>query len=211
MSETTAAARGILYIVSAPSGAGKSSLVNALIKRLSFVFLSISHTTRPMRPGETQGEHYHFVPREQFEQMVEKGDFLEHARVFDNHYGTSRSYVERELDKGHDVILEIDWQGARQVRARMPEAQSIFILPPSLEALRERLEKRAQDSAEVIARRMRDAHSELSHFDEYDYLIINDDFYKALDELCAVFIAQRMRTPMQQRMRGSLLQALQSR
>ncbi|TGG91348.1 guanylate kinase [Natronospirillum operosum] len=208
MSSATAAARGVLYIVSAPSGAGKSSLVNALIKRLSFVFLSISHTTRPMRPGETQGEHYHFVTSRVFEQMAEQGDFLEYARVFDNHYGTSRSYVERELDKGHDVILEIDWQGARQVRAQMPEAQSIFILPPSLEALQERLEKRAQDSADVIARRMRDARSEMSHYDEYNYLVINDDFYKALDDLCSIFIAQRMRTPMQQRLRGDLLDGL---
>ncbi|MCH8552452.1 MAG: guanylate kinase [Natronospirillum sp.] len=201
-------ARGILYIVSAPSGAGKSSLVNALIKRLPFVFLSISHTTRPMRPGETQGEHYHFVDTAAFEQQVERGDFLEHAQVFDNYYGTSRSYVERQLDQGHDVILEIDWQGAEQVRAQMSEAQSVFILPPSLEALQERLQKRAQDSEEVIARRMRDARSEMSHFAEYDYLIINDDFYKALDELCAIFTAQRMRTPMQQRLRGDLLQSL---
>lgn len=208
MSSATAAARGVLYIVSAPSGAGKSSLVNALIKRLSFVFLSISHTTRPMRPGETQGEHYHFVTSRVFEQMAEQGDFLEYAQVFDNHYATSRSYVERELDKGHDVILEIDWQGARQVRAQMPEAQSIFILPPSLEALQERLEKRAQDSADVIARRMRDARSEMSHYDEYNYLVINDDFYKALDDLCSIFIAQRMRTPMQQRLRGDLLNGL---
>lgn len=201
-------AKGTLYIVSAPSGAGKSSLVNALIKRLSFVFLSISHTTRPMRPGEEQGEHYHFVNTEQFTAMVQQGDFLEHAQVFDNFYGTSKSYVERELDKGHDVILEIDWQGARQVRQLMPDAQGIFILPPSLHSLQERLEKRAQDSADVIARRMRDALSEMSHYDEYDFLIINDDFYKALDEFCAIFIAQRMRTPMQMRMQSELLGGL---
>ena len=201
-------AKGILYIVSAPSGAGKSSLVNALIKRLSYVFLSISHTTRPMRPGEEQGQHYHFVNRDEFQSMVAKGDFLEHAQVFDNYYGTSRSYVERELDKGHDVILEIDWQGAAQVRAAMPDSQSIFILPPSLDSLQERLEKRAQDDDDVIARRMRDAVSEMSHYDEYDYLIINDDFYKALDDLCSVFIAQRMRTPMQVRMQADLLSGL---
>lgn len=201
-------AKGILYIVSAPSGAGKSSLVNALIKRLSYVFLSISHTTRPMRPGEEQGQHYHFVDRDEFQSMVAKGDFLEHAQVFDNYYGTSRSYVERELDKGHDVILEIDWQGAEQVRRAMPDSQSIFILPPSLDSLQERLEKRAQDADDVIARRMRDAVSEMSHYDEYDYLIINDDFYKALDDLCSVFIAQRMRTPMQVRMQADLLSGL---
>lgn len=201
-------AKGTLYIVSAPSGAGKSSLVNALIKRLSYVFLSISHTTRPMRPGEEQGEHYHFVSVDDFQTMVGQGDFLEHAQVFDNYYGTSKSYVERELDKGHDVILEIDWQGARQVRRLMPEAQGIFILPPSLQSLQERLEKRAQDSADVIARRMRDAISEMSHYSEYDFLIINDDFYKALDDFCAVFIAQRMRTPMQVRMQENLIQGL---
>lgn len=201
-------AKGTLYIVSAPSGAGKSSLVNALIKRLSYVFLSISHTTRPMRPGEEQGEHYHFVSVDDFQAMVGQGDFLEHAQVFDNYYGTSKSYVERELDKGHDVILEIDWQGARQVRRLMPEAQGIFILPPSLHSLQERLEKRAQDSADVIARRMRDAISEMSHYSEYDFLIINDDFYKALDDFCSVFIAQRMRTPMQVRMQEGLIQGL---
>jgi len=201
-------AKGILYIVSAPSGAGKSSLVNALIKRLSYVFLSISHTTRPMRPGEEQGQHYHFVGHDDFQAMVAQGDFLEHAQVFDNYYGTSRSYVERELDKGHDVILEIDWQGAEQVRQAMPDSQSIFILPPSLGTLQERLEKRAQDSEEVIARRMRDAVSEMSHYDDYDYLIINDDFYKALDDLCSVFIAQRMRTSMQVRMQADLLSGL---
>ncbi|MFY0664307.1 MAG: guanylate kinase [Natronospirillum sp.] len=201
-------AKGTLYIVSAPSGAGKSSLVNALIKRLSYVFLSISHTTRPMRPGEEQGEHYHFVTTDDFTAMVQQGDFLEHAQVFDNFYGTSKSYVERELEKGHDVILEIDWQGARQVRQLMPEAQGIFILPPSLHSLQERLEKRAQDSAEVIARRMRDAQSEMSHYNEYDFLIINDDFYKALDEFCAIFVAQRMRTPMQMRMQQTLLDGL---
>lgn len=201
-------AKGILYIISAPSGAGKSSLVNALIKRLGFVFLSISHTTRAMRPGEQQAEHYHFTDVTTFKNMVAHGDFLEHAQVFDNFYGTSKSFVERQLKQGHDVILEIDWQGAQQVRAQMPESQSIFILPPSLASLQERLEKRAQDSAETIARRMQDAHSEMSHYQEYDYLIINDQFYQALDELCAIFVAQRMRTPMQVRMQESVLASL---
>lgn len=197
MSIAPTPARGTLYIVSAPSGAGKSSLVNALIKRLSYVFLSISHTTRPMRPGEQQGEHYYFVDHQAFSAMVAQGDFLEHAQVFDNFYGTSQSYVERELDRGHDVILEIDWQGARQVRRLMPDSRGIFILPPSMQTLQERLEKRAQDSDEVIARRMRDAVAEMSHYNEYDYLIINDDFYKALDDLCSVFVAERMRTSVQ--------------
>lgn len=199
---------GVLYIVSAPSGAGKSSLVNALIKRLSFVFLSISHTTRPMRPGEQSGEHYHFVDHDTFQSMAAQGDFLEHAQVFDNFYGTSQSYVERELAKGHDVILEIDWQGAQQVRKLMPNSRGIFILPPSLAALKERLEKRAQDSAEVITRRMRDAVAEMSHYAEYDYLVINDDFYKALDELCAVFVAERMRTSVQVQAQSALLSDL---
>ena len=198
-------AKGILYIISAPSGAGKSSLVNALIKRLSFVFLSISHTTRTMRPGEQEAEHYHFTDVDTFKAMVAHGDFLEHAQVFDNFYGTSKSFVERQLQQGHDVILEIDWQGAQQVRAQMPESQSIFILPPSLDSLQERLEKRAQDSADTIARRMQDAHSEMSHYREYDYLIINDNFYQALDELCAIFVAQRMRTPMQARVQQDVL------
>jgi len=182
---------GTLYIIAAPSGAGKSSLVNALIARLSFVYLSISHTTRAMRPGEEDGEHYHFTSPEDFLERVGEAEFLEHAQVFDNYYGTSQKYVQSQLDAGHDVILEIDWQGAQQVRKLMPSSKSIFILPPSKEALQERLEKRQQDSAEVIARRMNDAVSEMSHYAEFDYLIINDDFYKALDEMCTIFTANR--------------------
>jgi guanylate kinase len=183
---------GTLYIVAAPSGAGKSSLVNALISRLSFVYLSISHTTRTMRPGEEDGEHYHFTTDADFLARVEQGEFLEHAQVFDHYYGTSQAFVQRQLDAGHDVILEIDWQGAQQVRRLMPDCKSIFILPPSKEALQERLEKRQQDSAEVIARRMRDAVSDMAHYAEFDYLIINDDFYKALDEMCTIFTANRV-------------------
>jgi len=183
---------GTLYIIAAPSGAGKSSLVNALIKRLSFVYLSISHTTRAMRPGEIEGEHYHFTSVEDFHDMIGKGDLLEHAQVFGNFYGTSQSYVESELAKGHDVILEIDWQGAQQVRHLMPGCRSIYILPPSKEALHDRLEKRSQDSEEVINRRMSEAINEMSHHNEFDYLIVNDDFYKALDELSAIFIAERL-------------------
>lgn len=201
-----ATATGTLYIISAPSGAGKSSLVNALIKRLPFVYLSISHTTRAMRPGEIEGEHYHFVSKDEFLAMVNQGDFLEHAQVFDNYYGTSQVWVQQQLDAGHDVILEIDWQGAQQIRQKMPEVtQGIFILPPSREALQERLEKRAQDSAETIARRMRDATSEMSHYPEYDYLVVNDDFYKALDELCSVFIANRLTQEKQQQRHVVLL------
>jgi len=202
------AASGTLYIVSAPSGAGKSSLVNALIKRLPFVYLSISHTTRGMRPGETDGEHYHFVSSDEFLAMVERGEFLEHAQVFDNYYGTSQVWVQQQLDDGHDVILEIDWQGAQQIRKQMPKTQGIFIMPPSREALQERLEKRAQDSAEVIARRMRDATQEMSHYHEYDYVVVNDDFYKALDELCAIFIANRQTLEKQQESHGDLFKHL---
>jgi guanylate kinase len=190
---------GSLYIVAAPSGAGKSSLVNALIARLPFVYLSISHTTRAMRPGEEDGEHYHFTTPDDFLARVGEGEFLEHAQVFDNYYGTSQKYVQSQLDAGHDVILEIDWQGAQQVRRLMPDCKSIFILPPSRDALQERLEKRQQDSAEVIARRMRDAVSEMSHYAEFDYLIINDDFYKALDEMCTIFTANRVTIEQQEK------------
>ncbi|GGX47694.1 guanylate kinase [Saccharospirillum salsuginis] len=207
-SVSDAGAPGTLYVVSAPSGAGKSSLVNALIKRLPFVYLSISHTTRPNRPGETDGEHYHFVDTDDFLAMVERGEFLEHAKVFDNYYGTSQVWVQSQLDQGHDVILEIDWQGAQQIRRQMPETQGIFIMPPSRQALQERLEKRAQDSADVIARRMKDATSEMSHYHEYDYVVVNDDFYKALDELCSIFIAHRLRLEKQQMRFGGLFEHL---
>lgn len=183
---------GTLYIVAAPSGGGKSSLVNALIKRLPFVYLSISHTTRKMRPGEVEGEHYHFIEKDDFETMVEAAELLEHAQVFGNYYGTSQKYVEAELEKGHDVILEIDWQGAEQIRRLMPDCVGIYILPPSKEALLERLEKRSQDSFEVIERRMAEAVNEMSHHHEFDYVVVNDDFYKALDELCAIFLAERL-------------------
>lgn len=199
---------GTLYIVAAPSGAGKSSLVNALIKRLPFVYLSTSHTTRSMRPGETDGEHYHFTSTDEFLAMVGRGEFLEHAQVFDNYYGTSQVYVQKQLDAGHDVILEIDWQGAQQVRKLMPSSKSIFILPPSREALLERLEKRQQDSPDIIDRRMKDAVSEMSHYAEFDYLIINDDFYKALDELCTIFTANRVTIDQQEQRYQQLIEQL---
>jgi guanylate kinase len=188
---------GILFIVSAPSGAGKTSLLRELVPADERLVVSVSHTTRAMRPGERDGQHYHFVSIEHFEQLVGEGAFLEHAPVFDNYYGTSEAAVREPLAQGLDVVLEIDWQGARQVRRRFPEAVSIFIAPPNIEALRERLSGRGQDSAEIVERRMVDARSELSHFPEYDYLVINDDFATALAELRCVVKAERLREPRQ--------------
>jgi len=187
--------RGSLFIIAAPSGAGKTSLVNALLKKDSRLSLSISHTTRPPRPGEVNGQHYHFVSEAQFERMAGAGDFMEHARVFDHFYGTNRHSVAEQLDAGRDVVLEIDWQGARQVRAVFPDCCSIFIIPPSLETLRKRLERRGQDSEEVIQRRMRDAQAEISHWDEFEYLVVNDDFDAALDELIAIINDHRHHKP----------------
>ena len=202
---------GTLYIVSAPSGAGKTSLVRALIERLDGIQVSVSHTTRAMRPGEVDGVNYHFVDVATFERMVERGDFFEHARVFDNDYGTSRPAVQARLAAGEDVILEIDWQGARQVREQIPGAVSLFILPPSREALHQRLSSRGTDGPEVIARRMRDAVSEMSHFDEYQHVIINDDFDDALAQLGGLVLAERSRLARVRERHGALLQALLSR
>ncbi len=201
-------AAGTLYIVSAPSGAGKTSLVKALLERMDGICVSVSHTTRAMRPGEQDGVDYHFVDKAEFERLVEAGDFLEHAQVFDNFYGTSRSAVQAQLDAGDDVILEIDWQGARQVRKQFPDAVGVFILPPSREALRERLTGRGQDPQEVIERRMRDAVSEMVHYDEYDYLVFNDDFEVALADLQAVFHANRLRLQRQAARHAGQLRAL---
>mgnify|MGYP001549690393 FL=1 len=183
---------GILFIVSAPSGAGKTSLLKALVESTDRICVSVSHTTRAPRPGETDGQHYHFVDTATFERMVAAGEFVEHARVFDNQYGTSAAAVTSELVTGRDVVLEIDWQGARQVRERFPEAVSVFILPPSVDELRRRLSARGQDAEEVVERRMRDALSELSHFDEYDYLVVNDRFEAALEDLRALMRTQRL-------------------
>ena len=199
---------GTLYIVSAPSGAGKTSLVNALIKDDKRVSVSVSHTTRGKRPGEEHGVNYHFVSHDEFKALIDKNDFLEHAEVFGNFYGTSRSTLQQVLDRGDDLILEIDWQGARQVRELMPEARSIFILPPNLEALRQRLDGRGQDSAEIIAGRMKEAVSEMQHYDEYEYVIINDDFDAALEELKAVFRSNRLLLNKQQARHGALLKQL---
>lgn len=183
----------ILFIVSAPSGAGKTSLLRELLQHDPLLSLSVSHTTRAMRPGEEDGVHYHFVDIPEFERLAAEGMFIEHAQVFDNYYGTSEQAVRDQLAAGRDVVVEIDWQGAQQVRARFPEAVSIFIAPPSIEALRERLSGRGQDSEEIIERRMRDARAELSHYPEYDYLVINDVFDVALQQLGSIVTAERLR------------------
>ncbi|MFC0669707.1 guanylate kinase [Azotobacter chroococcum] len=198
-------ATGTLYIISAPSGAGKTSLVKALIDALPQVRVSVSHTTRSMRPGEVEGVNYHFVERPTFLGMLERGEFLEYAEVFGNLYGTSQLWLEQTLAEGFDLILEIDWQGAQQVRRLLPQAQSIFILPPSQEALRQRLTNRGQDSDEIIERRMREAVSEMSHYLEYDYLVINDDFAHALEDLKSIFRARQLLQETQQRRHGGLL------
>jgi guanylate kinase len=188
---------GTLFIISAPSGAGKTSLLKALHERDDALHVSVSHTTRPMRPGETDGVHYHFITQAVFLEKVAQGDFLEHAEVFGNYYGTDEAAVRRQLDGGQDTVLEIDWQGAQQVRHRFPEAVSVFILPPSPEALYQRLSNRGQDSEEVIQGRMSQAVSEMSHYAEFDYLVINDEFDQALDELAAIVTCQRLRLPRQ--------------
>jgi len=209
MTSTQTAGSGTLYILSAPSGAGKSSLLRALLDAMGdSVAVSVSHTTRKPRPGEVNGKDYHFVDLATFQAMVDASAFLEHAQVFDNRYGTSRLAVERQLSAGQDVILEIDWQGARLVRALMPDATGIFILPPSREALRERLQRRGQDDTAVIARRMRDAISEMSHYDEYDYLVINDVFERALEDLEAILRSRRLRFAQQSLRQAVLLRAL---
>ena len=175
-----------LFIFSAASGTGKTSLAKALVEAMPDVSFSVSHTTRAPRPGEQHGVHYYYVTREEFDRMVAAGEFLEHATVFGNSYGTSRQVIEDLLGSGKSVILDIDWQGARAIKQQMPQAVSIFILPPSREALRERLTNRKQDSGEVIDRRMREAVSEMSHYREFDYLVVNDEFAAALADLQAI-------------------------
>ncbi|MFZ5757108.1 MAG: guanylate kinase [Pseudomonadota bacterium] len=185
--------KGSLYVISAPSGAGKTSLVKALLAATDNIGVSISHTTRAQRPGETDGVNYHFTDRGTFLAMAGRGEFLEHADVFGNLYGTSSVWVRETLDRGQDVILEIDWQGAQQIRRLLPETVSIFILPPSREILRERLVGRQTDSPEVIEKRLACASEDMSHFSEFDYVIINDVFDQALAELRAVVLARRVR------------------
>lgn len=197
--------QGQLYIISAPSGAGKTSLVKALLEQCPEVALSISHTTRSPRPGESNGVHYHFVSHEQFQTLEQADEFLERAQVFDNFYGTSKSAVKEQLSSGTDVILEIDWQGAKQVKALLPEACWIFILPPSREELLRRLQRRGQDSEAVIQRRTEEAVLEMSQYPASDHLVINDDFQKALSELRAIVIASATRTQRQTEKHRDLL------
>ncbi len=185
---------GVLLAVAAPSGAGKSTLVNALLAAEPTLELSISHTTRAPRPGEGEGRHYHFVDRARFDAMVAADAFIEHAEVFGNGYGTARAPVEQALAQGRDVILEIDWQGVRQVRARMPQLASVFILPPSRAELERRLRARATDSAATIARRLAGSREEMAHALEFDYLLVNDRFEQALAELRAIVLAERRRS-----------------
>ncbi|MCC2524613.1 guanylate kinase [Vibrio coralliilyticus] len=202
--------KGTLYIVSAPSGAGKSSLISAMLETnpTYAMKVSVSHTTRGMRPGEQDGVHYHFVQKEYFKELIGQGAFLEYAEVFGNYYGTSRPWIEENLDKGIDVFLDIDWQGARQIREQMPQAQSIFILPPSNGELERRLNARGQDSEAVIAKRMAEAKSEISHYNEYDYVIVNDDFDSALMDFKAIIRAERLKQDKQAAKYKGMLDAL---
>ncbi|MBP3984381.1 guanylate kinase [Pseudoxanthomonas helianthi] len=200
--------RGTLYIVAAPSGAGKSSIVNAVLARDPQISLSISFTSRQPRPGERHAEHYNFVGAEEFQRMIDAGDFFEHARVHNDWKGTARQSVEPQLSAGQDVLLEIDWQGARQVRAKVPDAVSVFILPPSRAALEDRMRKRAQDSEAVIQQRLAAAREEMSHYGEFDYVIVNDVFERAVDEMHAIFTASRLRRDRQVARHGKLISAL---
>lgn len=200
-----------VFIVSAPSGAGKTSLVRALLETVSQITVAVSHSTRPIRTGERDGVDYYFIQPAVFQRMATEGAFLEQAHVFDHWYGTSRLAVESEWAQGKDVILEIDWQGARQIRERLPQCVSVFILPPSLEALRDRLTQRGEDEAAVIERRMRDAVNEISHYGEYDYLIVNDNFGKALSDLQAIVRTRRLKSSVQEHALADTLRSLMAR
>ncbi|MGH8107268.1 MAG: guanylate kinase [Arenimonas sp.] len=200
--------RGTLYIVAAPSGAGKSSLVNAVLSRESGIVLSISFTSRKARPGERHAQHYHFISKEEFEVMIANGDFFEHALVHGDYKGTAKQSVEPQLAAGKDVLLEIDWQGARQVREKLPDAISIFILPPSKDALETRMRNRGQDTEEVIRQRLAKAREEMSHYDEFDYVVVNEHFDAAVSELRAIFQAQRLKLETQQQRHAFLIKAL---
>jgi guanylate kinase len=201
---------GNLFIVAAPSGGGKTSLVRNLIDTLEYIEVSISHTTRVMRPGEAHGVDYFFVDEEQFTTMINEGAFIEHAQVFNHLYGTSKAQIRERLERGIDVVLDIDWQGAAQIKNDFPEAVSIFIIPPSIEALKERLTNRGQDNDEIIRGRMKKAQDELSHYSEFDYLIVNDTFEHAAADLCAIVLANRLRIERQVNKQAKLLSFLMS-
>jgi len=201
-------ASGCLFVLAAPSGGGKTSLVRALLERETGIRLSVSYTTRAPRPGESDGVHYHFVDEPRFLELKSAGEFLEHAHVHGHWYATSATWLADEVARGHDVLLEIDWQGAAQVRRLMPAAVHVFILPPSLESLRERLEKRGQDSPAVIARRLEAAREEMRHCGDFDYVIMNQDFARAVDDLSAIVRAARLTAPRQVVRHAQLLQRL---
>ena len=200
--------KGNLFIVSSPSGAGKSSLITALLDKHQDMKVSVSHTTRGPRPGEENGVHYHFTDVDSFKQLVEQGEFYEWAEVFGNYYGTSKSAIQAQLDQGVDVFLDIDWQGAQQMRKLEPELKTIFILPPSRTELEARLNKRGQDSAEVIANRMAQAQSEMSHYNEYDFVLINDDFEQTLAQFEQIVLGHRLQLANQQSKFANLITEL---
>jgi len=199
---------GTLYIISAPSGAGKTSLVKALLEETDLIEVSVSYTTRAKRPGEREGVDYHYVDQETFRQMIAEDQFIEHAEVFGNYYGTSKMQIKDKLKAGIDVILEIDWQGAQQVRKQFEYSTNVFILPPSREELLSRLQERGQDSQDVIQKRMDEAIEQMSHFNEFEYLIVNDQFSHALGELKALIYAFRLRQTPQCRRHHELINAL---
>lgn len=211
MNATAATARGTLFVVAAPSGAGKSTLVNALLEREPDIRLSISHTTRAPRPGESEGHHYHFVSHDRFQQMIDAGQFFEYAEVHGDLKGTSLTAVAPLLEDGRDVLLEIDWQGARQVREKVPDCQGIFILPPSRAELERRLRARASDSAAAIARRLVNSRVEIAHAHEFDYIVVNDDFGTALNDMQAIVRAVRLRAPLQHLRHEALIAELLER
>jgi guanylate kinase len=200
--------RGTLFIVAAPSGAGKSSIVNACLARDPNIALSISFTSRAPRPGERHAQHYHFIGTDEFQRMIDAGDFFEHAVVHGDLKGTARQSVEPQLAAGRDVLLEIDWQGARQVREKVPDAVGVFILPPSREALEERMRKRGQDSDDTIARRLAAAREEMSHYHEFDYVIVNEIFETAVDDMCSIFTASRLRLNAQSQRHAGMIDGL---
>ena len=200
--------RGTLYIVAAPSGAGKSSIVNAVLARDPQIALSISFTSRQPRPGERHAQHYNFVTADEFKAMIRAGDFFEYAQVHGDWKGTARQSVEPQLAAGKDALREIDWQGARQVRDKVPDAVAVFILPPSRQALEQRMRNRGQDSETVIQQRLDAAREEMSHFDEFDYVIVNEVFDAAVDDMCAIFTASRLRREPQVARHEALISAL---